>query len=789
MIPSSVFFLEKFFPHKARRLLSFILTVSVIALLTLLFVVYVMSGESIFFYNLAGIIFMLSALRLYVFGLDAYFHAYYFECPRTMFEYYKLLYFSEKSGTSPLELFLKSSHGSFVMRRAGIGTEEMQAFLKSHEVISDGRFSSKEGEDASLSLFSKTLYREDKGFADFLFKHGIQESELVTIVSWLERALEEEKFNEWWWHRDNLRKIRGVGKDWAYAQTWKLDKYGHNLTNDSSIIKTARAYFRREKAVSGMENALSKAKESNVLLVGPPGVGKMHAVKYLAYKVATGDVPPQLRFKRMVTFNALFLISGKKTKGDFENDFINILREAERAGNIILVIDDFPEAVWSAEGIGTDIGSLLEDFLSSPRMHVVALASLYEYQQALEPNRNLMSFFEIVSMEETSEEETMLVMEEAVPSYESQYNVFYSYQALQEIVRGARRYFTDGVLPDKALDLLREVTSWAQTARLSFVTHLEIQKFLGDKTQIPMGEIKKEEQDKLLHLEDFLHKRVIGQYEAIQVIADALRRARADVRRTERPTGAFLFLGPTGVGKTETAKALAQVFFGGEEHMLRLDMSEFQEGDSIERLIGSFRTGKPGILANLLRAHPYGVLLLDEFEKSNQDVHDLFLQIFDEGFFSDMQGRRVNARNIILIATSNAGSDLIFQKITEGANTSALKEEIIDALIKQRIFKPELINRFDAVVLYHPLGQEHIEKIAILLLNELSKRMLERNIHLVITSDLVNTATQFGYDPRFGAREMRRAVTEKIENVIAQKIIKGEIREGQDLVLTSADVQ
>jgi ATP-dependent Clp protease ATP-binding subunit ClpA len=309
------------------------------------------------------------------------------------------------------------------------------------------------------------------------------------------------------------------------------------------------------------------------------------------------------------------------------------------------------------------------------------------------------------------------------------------------------------------------------------------------KTGIPAGDFKAGEQKKLMDLEKILHERIVGQKEAVDAISNALRRARSGITNPNRPIGSFLFLGPTGVGKTETTKALAQVFFGSEKNVLRLDMSEFKSDDAVDKLIGSFDSGRPGILSSMVREKPYGVLLLDEFEKTSRQVLDLFLQVLDEGFFSDMHGKKVMMRNLIIIATSNAGSDMIWDFMRSGGgDLETHKGEIIDEIVKQGLFKPELLNRFDGVVLFHPIGDSDLRLIAKIMLERLKARLDEKGIGLVINDDLISYLVRFGADPKFGARPMNRAIQDKVEQAIADKIIKGEIKPGMDVALTATDL-
>jgi len=343
-------------------------------------------------------------------------------------------------------------------------------------------------------------------------------------------------------------------------------------------------------------------------------------------------------------------------------------------------------------------------------------------------------------------------------------------------------------MPNKAIDLLYELAGRAEKTQKRQLTRADVLEFVKAKTGIPTGTVSEDEKDKLINLEKILHERVIGQDEAVSAVANAMRRSRAGVSNPNRPIGSFLFMGPTGVGKTETTKALAQAFFGDDNRITRLDMSEYKAADAMPKLIGSFGANTPGVLSSMLREKPYGVLLLDEFEKASKEVVDLFLQVLDEGVFSDMRGKKVNARNMIIIATSNAGSDIIYDSVQRGEKLSEKKSEIVDTIVKQGIFRPELLNRFDAVVLFQPIDNARLRDIAKLMLEKFRLRIQTRGIDLEVTDDLIDYLMKFGSDPKFGARPMNRAIQDVVEQKIADKIIKGVIKPGEKIRLTSDDL-
>ena len=402
-----------------------------------------------------------------------------------------------------------------------------------------------------------------------------------------------------------------------------------------------------------------------------------------------------------------------------------------------------------------------------------------------------MGHFVKVEITAPNEENLLLILQGITPAIEAaaRANVVLTYPALRKIAEAGIRYLVDGALPERAISLMQELVNYAVSHHMTLIGPELVAEYVGKKTKIPLGTITKEEQEKLINLEEKLHEHVVNQVEAIGAIANTIRRARAGIGEPKRPIGSFLFLGPTGVGKTETAKALARVYFGSEDSMMRFDMTEYQTQDSMERLIGSFNKNEPGILASRMRSSPYGLLLLDEFEKSDKKVVDLFLQILDEGFFSDAFGGQVNMRNTIIIATSNAGAQLVWHLVEQGIEPSSKKSEIIAEVQREGRFKPELLNRFDGIIIYQPLSQENLKQVARLMLKKLTDRMKEQqNINLNITDELIDETVRQGYDPTFGARPMRRFIQDKIEKVIAERIIKGELTRGGSLTLTAKDV-
>ena len=458
---------------------------------------------------------------------------------------------------------------------------------------------------------------------------------------------------------------------------------------------------------------------------------------------------------------------------------LKLATEAVRAGNVIVAVDNFPRLAAALGRAGSSLSTLLDSYLAGRALTMIGLTDEPSYHSTLEPDATLMNRFEVITIESPAMAGLLPALSAEVLALEAKTGLWFTYQAVEAVIDNAEMFFGEGTLLAESADLLDELTGYLLKRNIKTVTKEAVLDFIRQKTNIPVGEVRAEERDQLLNLENTLSRRVIGQELAIRGVAGALRRARAATRNTSRPIGTFLFLGPTGVGKTETAKALSAALFGREDALLRLDMSEFSSPGSLERLIGSFATGQAGILSQLVREQPYGVLLLDEFEKTHSEVQNLFLQILDEGFFSDMRGRRVNLRSLAIIATSNAGADLIWEIIGRGEDLGAKEKAIIDTLISHGTFRPELLNRFDATVLFKPLGAPELRKIAELMLTKLANRLKSKQgIKLELTPTLIEQVAVLGANQQFGARPMQRFIQETVEQLVADGLIAGQIKTG-----------
>jgi ATP-dependent Clp protease ATP-binding subunit ClpC len=640
-----------------------------------------------------------------------------------------------------------------------------------------------DGVQVSAADLLLIVAEKDEALKEFLFVREIKPEIFHGAARWVEEEIEKDNKKMQWWTRDNLGRIPGIGKDLGYGYTYNLNQYSHEV----NVSTTRFAREARIEEIEAIENILSRSHEANVLLVGEPGAGKHTVVEGLAELIYEGRVKPTLEHKKIIMLDGPSITARASSKSIYEGVMITILNEASSAGNIILVIENFAGFLDSAHELGADLLGIFESYISGSNMQVIALADPASFHRILEPNGLIMKLFEKVDLRDVEAPKVVRMLEDASRLIEAVSGNIFTYQSLVRAEELARRFITEGAMPEKAIDLMDDASS-----RLANDQHIiypnDIDAVVERRTSIPTTTAEKDEKNTLLNLESLLHEKIINQKRAVSVISDALRRSRAGLRKGGRPVGTFLFLGPTGVGKTETAKAIAEIYFGGVDAMQRFDMSEFQGGDGMKKLIGSFDSTEPGVLAVRLREHPYSLLLFDEFEKASREVHNLFLQILDEGIFSDSMGRKVSARETMIIVTSNAGANQIWDLIKEGKDPSEVQDSVVDSIRTEGKLLPELLNRFDAIVVFHPLTSEQLEQVAMLLLRDLATRLEKQDVHFVPSRELAHRVAEIGYDPTFGARPMRRAIQNNVEQLIAKKLLDGSLKRGDSFSLTGEDI-
>lgn len=679
--------------------------------------------------------------------------------------------------------FLESELGQQILYRAGMSESAFQEYV-AHRTASLGADACMLDRDKGVTLvtYTRSIFKQDAAFRDLLSKEGITDDALLEAAQWVMEIEQGRRFAERWWSRDALGRIAGFGKTWSYGETYLLERYGHDLVNDPLWNATTFRVRAEDDEVEAMEATLARARQSNVIIVADDPSSARESALLLYRKIRSGRILPPLEGRRIFLVDIDTIVTAHGEKASFEQAMREVLDQAVEAGNIIVYLEDLSVAITGAKALEVDLIDLLMPYFEAATIQMIVGTEKQAFHKVLSRDARIMRECDVVQTHAVDDSALLSLMKQRAYLRERETGVVCTVPALQVIVRLADRYFPGGVMPDKAFDLLEEVVPHALRYGKVQVRANLVEQLVELKTNVPVGAPSKEESERLLTLETALHARVVGQNGAVDAVARALRRARTGITNPNKPLGSFLFLGPTGVGKTEMAKALAQTLFGNERDMNRLDMSEFQGTDALEELIGSFETGVPGRLTTMIRDHQYGVLLLDEFEKSSPDVHDLLLQVLDEGKFTDASGEEVNARNLVIIATSNAGADLIWEWSREGGNMVTKKRELIDHLIKKGLYRPELLNRFDDIIMFHPLGKEHMQEIAKIHLTRLADRLRrEKNINLEISDEIIARVADKGYDPQFGGRALTRAIQEEVEQAVADSILRDTLHAGDTI--------
>jgi len=627
-------------------------------------------------------------------------------------------------------------------------------------------------------------------FKKLMFEIKIEEGDIKEIVEWHEELLEKiAQFHRSFWTKDYIEG--GIGRDWSFGFTPTLNQFGRNLNLQVEGAGAVRVYG-RNREIEETERILAKTSQNNVLLIGDHGIGRKTIVKGFATKIVQGKVLVSLRYQQIFQVDTGALLSGSASSGEVAERVKKVFNEAVRSGNIILFFDNFHALVSRTDGIGqVNTSEIILPYLEAG-VKVIGATTLADYHKNIEANPGVAAAFNRIEVKEPNQIETVEILQEMIPMVEGRDGVFWPYQAVKETVRVADRYIHNEPFPQKAIEIVDEVSVEVAKRGEKIVHAKIIDELISKKLEVPVAQAEGEEAKKLLNLEAFLHKRIIGQDEAVKAVSDAMRRARSGIQSKERPIGNFLFLGPTGVGKTEASKALAEAYFGSEKSMTRVDMSEFQEQSSIYRLIGSppaaGAEGEKGQLTTAVADNPFCLILLDEIEKAHKDIITLFLQVFDDGRLTDGTGKTIDFTNAIIIATSNAGSELIRQNLQKNIHGQEMKKSLLDYLQKQGIFRPEFLNRFDAVVDFHPLSEVQIRQVAELMLKSLAARMAEKEITVQFTPKAVDKLARAGFDPVYGARPMRRAIQDKVENMLAQKMLSGLVTRGAKVVVDEKDI-
>lgn len=644
---------------------------------------------------------------------------------------------------------------------------------------------------------------------------------------------------------------KGKNKSKASA-TPTLDQFSRDMTMDARM-GNLDPVIGREKEIERVLQILSRRMKNNPCMVGEPGVGKTAVAEGIAYLIAAGDVPDTVRDKRLLSLDLSSMVAGSKYRGEFEERIKKVIAEVKNAGNVILFVDELHTIIGAGGAEGAiDASNILKPSLSRGEIQMIGATTRAEYRKYIEKDAALERRFQPVYVEEPTNEETVEILKGLRPAYEEHHHVEISDQALETAVSLSVRYISDRFLPDKAIDLMDEACSrkrlgFGKKAKKTLPLELEIQALSDDLenlleaggideaaellkkqrkleakldkmkqnknaknvvvdaediadvvsvwTKIPVNKLTEQESKRLERLGEELHKRVVGQNEAVDAVAKAIKRSRVGLKDPKRPVGSFLFLGPTGVGKTELSKALAEAVFGSEDALIRVDMSEYMEKHSVSKLIGSppgyvgFEEG--GQLSEKVRSNPYSVILFDEIEKAHSDVFNILLQVLDDGHITDSQGRKVDFKNTIIIMTSNTGAQRIIDPKKLGFVTASnadtehedMKKNVMDE-VKQN-FKPEFLNRIDDIIVFRALTEDDVRNISNLLLKELKQRVASQmEIQLKFGDAVKKLIFEKGYDKKYGARPLKRAIQTNIEDELAEAVLKGEIKRGDTVQVT-----
>lgn len=683
--------------------------------------------------------------------------------------------YKDSSNLSPsliLKDFLKTNQGKFLLERLDLNSS-MSVLLDQKTSASVIPF------EARTSWQNLFLYLAETwpALSQILKENQIDKSDLQRVFSWFKDLENERQQALRFWSLNNLLRIKPLGRDLVYGYTITLDKFSSDLTEP---LPYSHHLVGRQKEAKTIENILSRARGNNVLVIGEPGVGRTTILLNFARLVYGGKVDPTLSRKRVLELNLNAVLSQAKNPLQAKDLVDQIFKEAVNAGNIIIVIKHIDLYLSSGEE-RINLSDVFAKTAESNGLQIIGVTTPTDFQKYLYPNQEITKHFEKVSVTQPTMEESYTILCRVAPLFEKRTKTFILYQTVEEAIAKSDQYLLDLPFPEKAIDLLDEVCINVSQKGRVLVLPKDVDELLSEKTKIPVGELNRDEKEKLVNLEAVLHQRVVAQEEAVNQVAKAMRRARTGITAKNRPIGSFLFLGPTGVGKTETAKALAFAYFGSEERMIRFDMGEYQTFDALDRAIGSAPTKEPGLFAKAIRENPFSLLLIDEIEKANPKLLNLFLTILDEGYFTDAFGRRVDCRSLIIIATSNAGAEFIRTKVNQGNYDESFARQVTEEVLKSQVFSPEFINRFDGVIVFKPLSAIDLEKIAELMLKSLNKRLKAKECSIKITPELITRVAELGYDPTFGARPMRRVIQDKIEDQVAQKFLKGEVKKGEEI--------
>ncbi|MEI8143780.1 MAG: ATP-dependent Clp protease ATP-binding subunit [Candidatus Berkelbacteria bacterium] len=707
-----------------------------------------------------------------------------------------------KNGFSTDQILKKIASSAdiyFVLNRLGVGKDSFVQFQSDKLLLNDklwlsaldiairfGHF----GIDSVDLLLAIILV--DKKLAASFDQFGAGPEDISNVIVWRDHINARVRENEGFLNPKRLHFSGGIGRDWAYGYANYLRRFAVDITESINRFGYNLEIVGKDDETKAIEQALAKGTNANAIVVGDPGVGKRTVVMNFINKVALGETSQSLAFRHIYEVKTEYLLSGIENQGEAAERLTGVFDEASRAGNIIIFIDNIASLLSSGEAGEINASEVLLKYLSVPNMSFVFTMDTMDYNSIIGANKTLMEKIEKVEVAEPSPQDLIQILEKSVFAVEYHDKCYVTYETIKEVIRSANKYILNLPNPEKSINLLESVCSKAVAERgETMVLPKDVENFISQRYKVPGLASDKAEKEKLLNLENKMHQSVVGQDRAISAIANAMRRSRSGVTDSAKPIGSFLLLGPTGVGKTETAKTLARIYFGDESRMIRFDMSEYQNKEDVYRLIGSSIHGEneTGTLATTVLNNPFSLVLLDEIEKAHPDILNLFLQVLDEGILTSGMGQKISFANTIIIATSNAGSNFIRESVETGMPLTDIESQLLDQVQKDGIFKPEFLNRFSAAIVFHPLDMEQTKQVAVRMIAKLQQNVLKnQGVTFTVDDQALTTLAQLGYSPEMGARPMARVISEKIENLLAKKLLSGELQHGQTFNITQAEI-
>lgn len=684
---------------------------------------------------------------------------------------------------SPQDIALavaKTNGGHFFAARFGIGGNFLTQLVSGDHQDTNAVWVSalrlrKKGLPISAGTLILALVKQIGKSAALLGHLQLDEADLKRGADWYDRI--QIRMDA---YKKQSKYPGGIGRDWSFGWIPTLSSFGHNISLNTGVP----GFGIHESVVDRIADTWAGSGKPAIGLIGPTGVGKTEVVYELASTLMQpdSDIPEALKYNQVFILDSSRLVSMGQ---ELELIVSEILSEAYRAKNIIVCLDN--AHLFFEHNVGTvDITNLLLPIIEAGRLPLILTMDEQRFLQISKREPALAQALRRVNIQPANDTETMHVMEDHLPALERRNSVIYMYQALKESYKLSKRYVYDVAMPGQALRLLEAAADHHENGLVTSKSiNMAIEKTIGVKTGMADDEAEKET---LLNLESLIHERMVGQERAVNVVSDALRRARSGVRNQKRPVGTFLFLGPTGVGKTELAKSLASVYFGGEDNIIRLDMNEFVSSVDVGRLIADGADDPYSLTAQVMK-RPFSVILLDEIEKADSSVLATLLQMLDEGVLRDVKNREINFRDAIVIATSNAGANRIQEFISRGYNIQQFEDKFIDELIGGDVFHPEFLNRFDEIIVFTPLSKQQLLKVVDLIIAGINKNLTDRKITIEVEHSAKEYLVEAGYDPRLGARPMRRVVQRAVESTIAKLMLSGEVEPGDTLTITLDQVK